>query len=246
MLKNIIATTALLAASAALASAVTVTFNSDNTVADATNYAAQGASAGTYTVATGTLTGGESVTVTLTESAGYIYALDASSISLDANTNATAALSALGISTSGLDYGIQGGQGQNVLTVSISGLTSGTTYTLVAIIGDNAADDSDGTTYTLTAGTLVSSTYYDMTDEDGEGVALEVATLTVDDDNAVLIVSEVTADEDGTITYTLSSKGTLFLTAIASVPEPSAFGMLAGVGALALVAARRRRSRKAA
>ena len=46
-----------------------------------------------------------------------------------------------------------------------------------------------------------------------------------------------------TNTYDINVKGVSYSTI--SVPEPSAFGLLAGAGALALVAARRRRQKKA-
>ena len=75
---------------------------------------------------------------------------------------------------------------------------------------------------------------------------------------AVLSGAEVTLDAGSTYTVTLTASqgssnnssgcyiGLAGITYTYAVPEPSAFGMLAGVGALALVAARRRRTRKAA
>ena len=235
MFKNIIATTALLAASAALASAVTVTFNNSNTVPDATNYAAQNLAYGTYTVATGTLSNGETVTVSLTESVGYIYTAAATTFS----DTAVSLLAEYDIDIDGRSItGIQGGQGQNTLTVTFSGLTEGETYTVIAIVGDLAGTAS---TISFTNGTLVSGTYYSATSDDSTGTSFSSS---ISATSAVyVVVAEVEADSDGEIAYSVTTKGSIYLTAI--IPEPSAFGLLAGVGALALAASRRRRTRKA-
>ena len=237
MFKNIIATTALLAASAALASAVTVTFNSSNTVADATNYAANGSSAGTYTVATGTLSNGETVTVSLTESVGTIYVGSATATTF--SDSAVSLLAEYDIDIDGQSItGIEGGQGQNTLTVTFSGLTEGETYTVIAIVGDGAGTAS---TISFTNGTLVSGTYYSATSDDSTGTSFSSS---ISATSAVyVVVAEVEADSDGTIAYSVTTKGVMYLAAI--IPEPSAFGLLAGVGALALAASRRRRTRKA-
>ena len=67
------------------------------------------------------------------------------------------------------------------------------------------------------------------------------SSLTTDGVTVTLSSELQTAIENKGWTYTLADNGsTLTLT----IPEPSAFGLLAGVGALALVASRRRRSRR--
>lgn len=99
--------------------------------------------------------------------------------------------------------------------------------------GTNATQVADGTA-------VVFSVLY----EDGEirslyGIntgykysSLTPSAITYDTD--LLNVPVVTTTTDWT-------KDTLIATNIAAVPEPSAFGLLAGIGALALVASRRRR-----
>ena len=109
--------------------------------------------------------------------------------------------------------------------------------------------------------------YFDLTLTIADSSGSTVATYSVSDialtgtgaataSEAVLSGSEVTLEASTTYTVTLtasqgesnSSSGCYIgLAGITyTIPEPSAFGMLAGVGALALVAARRRRTRKAA
>ena len=83
------------------------------------------------------------------------------------------------------------------------------------------------------------TTVWIITDGEATAVATDAQTGSIDISSA---------EEDSTIVILVSTGtgyGNAAITATATIPEPSAFGLLAGVGALALVAARRRRSRKA-
>ena len=121
----------------------------------------------------------------------------------------------------------------------------GTWAALVVAVSDILAENTSATiddlttvayTYTISGGTL---TAWLITDG-------EATQLTLSSTSGSIDVSDAT--EDSTIVFLYSTSGsatTGTLTATATIPEPSAFGLLAGVGALALVAARRRRTRKA-
>ena len=99
--------------------------------------------------------------------------------------------------------------------------------------GAKATMDLEGTAVVLSAlyedGSIVSiygiNTAYKYSDD-------SIAYLTYDSDH--LAAPTVTVGTDWT-------KASLIAANVAAVPEPSAFGMLAGLGALALVASRRRR-----
>lgn len=75
------------------------------------------------------------------------------------------------------------------------------------------------------------------------------STVTDTADQAMTLASsvdELTLDESGMGKYLLSrndSNGSWSVMYVAAIPEPSAFGLLAGIGALALVSARRRRAK---
>ena len=120
-----------------------------------------------------------------------------------------------------------------------------------------------------TVQSTVVTRYFDFTLTIADTSGSTVATYSVSDialtgtnsttaSEAVLSGSEVTLAASTTYTVTLTASqgssnsangcyvGLSGITYTYAVPEPSAFGMLAGVGALALVAARRRRTRKAA
>lgn len=247
MIKNILATAALVAASAALAGASTVTFYSGNTGFDATLDFSSGITS-TEGLSTTVSTGSDDATLAVTAASGKLWG---ASVSTDTWTNDTAisALAEYDISIDGISGGVQVGAGGVATYLTFTELTAGETYTIALVVAELAGTAS---TFSVSAGTLVSGTAYDLTsDDDGTTLGDSVTTYTVAANNAgTAIIVDVTADDDGTIQFTYSSKGTVIaayitVAATTDVPEPSAFGLLAGVGALVLVAARRRRSRKA-
>lgn len=145
-------------------------------------------------------------------------------------------------------------------TYEILGVSTSTTYS-TAYFANNSAKAQDiyafdglyitsGTTYIAVGVTL------------GAAETLVVGTILTEEDYASicsylrLLGGTYTSETDGCTdetSFTSATYGTMDVTVQyvltqveATIPEPSAFGILAGFGALALAASRRRRSRKAA
>ena len=110
-----------------------------------------------------------------------------------------------------------------------------------------AVDLGSGSTYVLRRRTLFegksqingnATALEDITALFNDSITAEFTGLSTYDDS--LDADALTADDAGK--YFLSTDGTdIVLNYVSAVPEPSAFGLLAGLGALALVASRRRR-----
>ena len=253
MFKNILATAALVAASSALASAASVTTFTDLTTSstvDGVTY-----SDGYITVSdstTGTLfTNGVSSSIancaliTIVLDYDAISAAAASSESgillVNAQVSESDTTSSIGLvaNSTGIDYAWGGSQWEkSTLSSSVSW---DSTYLEV--------DENDYLVLTLlvnsvTANSSGSTRIY--TDPDGSYYwtntslkATQYAYSAVYVNSAYVLGITVTASD----TTDIASTSTALVEAViaASIPEPSAFGLIAGIGALALVAARRRR-----
>ena len=182
--------------------------------------------AGTLTLGgTNTFTGGVEI------AKGVVAATNAAALGAAAN--------AVRISGGQLSVG---GVTLNQTNISVV-LNDGAYLTGAAIFGTGSGALADGTTISVSGdvealkAVCTSATgRYDFTLYDNNTLTTTgVTDVTVDSDFA-------SALEDAGWTYSLSEdKSMLTIT----IPEPSAFGLLAGAGALALVAARRRRTKKA-
>lgn len=111
-------------------------------------------------------------------------------------------------------------------------ITSGDTYYLLGVTSAGASYYSVGSTVSSDDYGTYASQFRVLVDSDSDGDPVAVTTTAT---NALL-----------ESTYSSSSYSAILryeLTAVTVIPEPSSFGLLAGIGALALVVARRRRSR---
>ena len=144
-------------------------------------------------------------------------------------------------------------------TSTFSGLTNGKTYEIYAFAGRGndyggvAATDTN--TYSISSGAeSIKAEIIDYTVSTANrsspsvsGNTITAYTQSNDGENQTCenwVLMKYTFTASGTtVNFTASGEGCGNLGAIAlvNVPEPSAFGMLAGLGALALVASRRRR-----
>ena len=242
-MRNLITAAALLAAGTALANAAVVTDVLSTTFTGATTTTVDSASAvnepsdaATTTITSLTTTGDTGVTTT-----GAVVAIT-TYITPDTNVGSG------GTWTLTLSYAI----GSDSLT--ISGVTLDTIlYSANGVVQSSTNKRYFDLTLTITDSSNSVVATYAVTDALIQSSGYAATTTAVD-----LSGSEVTLDAGSTYTVTLTASqgssnnssgcyiGLAGITYTYAVPEPSAFGMLAGVGALALVAARRRRTRKAA
>ena len=239
MFKSILATAALVAASSALASAASVTITGLSSDYSGTDI--------TYTSSTGYITGSSLFSTVASGSDNYYTAsttLILSVSALNSLTEDTALLiyeTAEGTTTAAIGLSVDVSAG--ALTFYWAGTTVWTGATNISVTYADLDDDSDGyITVTFvgndpTDGTVL---YNGEGDSLGSSSALkarnvEYTTVYVNTD----VVTAISVTDGIATSDEVAEAGSDLNDAV--VPEPSAFGLLAGIGALALVAARRRR-----
>lgn len=254
-IKKIITVTTLLAASATLASAASVayTFSNMNTTqaTGATNVQVTGGPGsldGTKTNLNGTFTDA-SLVISAEGGSKKLFANEANTIS--GSTVGTTALNLLKSANSSLDsvsgitLGLQNGTGATNAYVSfaVTGLTANTDYTVSFLV--KAANTSSN--ITLANGSFVKGSYVTGTDNTTNSISLTGTSFMLASTTETAVLLKVTTDASGAFTIKFQnangSKTTIgyFGISDSAIPEPSAFSLLAGVGALALTVARRRR-----
>ena len=119
--------------------------------------------------------------------------------------------------------------------VTLSGLDANTEYAITTIWGPLLSSWK----FDVTQGSFVEG-YYGSLWSDGQWESLGELPVTVGSAYAVKTI--VRTDDTGTISFKETGGRTeIGFLSVSAIPEPSAFGMLAGVGALALAVSRRRR-----
>jgi len=254
--KILAATSALFATSATLANAPSVayTFNlgSDVPAGVTKNLSVRGVDEFSET---GTMESafGSGAKFSISRNAGKLnaVALDTTTLGSDAiGLLATAGIASSDVSK--ITTGVQDGQACCMVSFGISGLEAGTEYTLTFLI-EPTASETDGTTKSSyinwDSGYLISGKY-----------AGASGSTTLKSGNASIILTETAVvqlnikmksggyfyfgvSNGHGATAGKSSLGFLSIAKTASIPEPSAFSLLAGLGTIAFAVSRRRRER---
>lgn len=258
MTKKIITAATLFAASSALASAASVvyTFNLTTTIPEATVNISCNDGRTSYEQEMTDL--GDNAKFSVSGGSQWQMATDSNKNPFDnittlaSNIYAQKNFSNAGISSSSISsitQGVGDGNGTaSTTTYAFTGLTSNTTYRVTLLVGGSKSGGSGVGKISWDTGTLVSGNY--AYDESAQTLIASTETqLVLSSLSAIELL--LTTDSNGAFNiklYNNSSKNSgsktgLGLLAVSSVPEPSAFGLLAGIGALALAVSRRRRSR---
>ena len=165
-------------------------------------------------------------------------------------------LKTLSTSVLGDDYGTLWGGAINVYgtgqtTFTLGGLTANTQYTVYLFSARaNNGSNNGGGSVTWTTNTDGASwsvwTIGDSGSAEKKSGSMVSADGSSNGDNASIVEVTFNTGSDTSFTFDSGENATFTLNGIvvdqgSTIPEPSAFGLLAGLGALALVASRRRR-----
>ncbi len=157
--------------------------------------------------------------------------------------------------TSGIYVGGKQGLATDGIRLTFSGFEKDKTYKLSLLVSSqdgrlNIRTQGAGAS---TKGLDVVCQYGDMTGQSWDSVSNQLLGASVKSNSQTLISFDITATSgsnalvlffDNVTTSSGVSASAIDFIAIGAIPEPSAFGMLAGLGALAFVGARRRRNRR--
>lgn len=250
-MNKLIASAALIAASTALASATTVTVDivdllssyTSGTAVSESNYC----SSSTQTSTCGTL-------------GSYNYDPSATEVATVFGTYATSTgiyygMGTLATGTSNAGYSASVSDGTLTLSLTSRPAYLGSWAALVVSVSDLLAQSDTATvdditsfsyTFTYSSGSFDFSVFV-MTTADDTTSATELTAA-----DGTISVGDAEISEDSLLVFLISEDSTTggtsysaTLTLTTTIPEPSAFALLAGVGALAFAVSRRRRSRKA-
>jgi len=263
-MKKLFSVVAILAASTMLANAASVafTFNLGEgaTIDGVTNLAAEGLGNGSGQSASNLLANetqetmnnlGENASLSVSLTTGKLWGKQGGSNPTPFTTTTLSsnpdALSILGLTAGNLqkiNYGMQDAAGGAQTTFNVTGLNANTTYNVSLLIGIASGSSAQ---ISWDTGNLVSGLY-----AYGASATQTISgtSYTFQSSQVPVAVSlKITTDASGAFNVSMkndgSSKSSIGYFGISdmTIPEPSAFGLLAGLGAIALAVSRRRRSR---
>ena len=252
-MKKHISIAALLVAGTSLANAGTASFTFNSPIDGATNIPVNTGSTETITGSLDTVASGakfelsqggarwDSSSRILYESFFFIsYNVDSHKWSNDVVLSEISSIT--GISVDALKT-IEEGVGNclsdtaNPLVVTLSGLEANTEYAITTIWGPSRANWK----FDVTQGSFVEGYCGDLWSNGSRGWE-SLGEFPSDLGSAYAVKTIVRTDDTGTISFKETGGRTeIGFLSVSAIPEPSAFGMLAGVGALALAVSRRRR-----
>lgn len=237
-MKKYITIAALLAAGTAFANAGSVDTSSWNSV----DFTLLGNNAAGYETNGNAFTAGRGGFASLSINGVSLTEIEAADYSWSLSFN----LSNSPTTSDKLLFSTLGGGNGTGYCIGLEGVTDGV-YTYGLSLGAGAwADKTPIMTLTGGASDMISLTWDALNEELYFSVGVNEAKVDEPDEASACVVVTTTPGEtnpDGSIFWTNggSEKIANISLKASAVPEPSAFGMLAGLGALALVAARRRR-----
>jgi len=251
MTKKVITAAAFLAASTMLANAASVlyTFNlGESSISEATVNISINDGRGSYTQSMDDLKENANFNM----GTGSFWKMDdgknpfSSSIStLAGNSFAkeilTTGTGLQGDSISKLIQGVHNGNANTTTTFAVTGLDTNTDYTVTLLVGGNTSDGSGGKI--SWDGATFNGGEYAYGGSAKTTIGKDSTELQLDNLSAVQLKFTTGADS-GSFNiklYNSTQKTGIGLLAISTIPEPSAFGLLAGLGAIALAVSRRRR-----
>ena len=135
------------------------------------------------------------------------------------------------------------------ITLTVSGLEANSECTIVLFTGTVFEGQGSWNSLQL-AGDTTGATAKIYTSAGSAGSDYTFGNESIEVRNGTAFAISATADDSGSVSFLLDSTSNFHSTSLnyvavsgtaSAIPEPSAFGLLAGLGALALVASRRRR-----
>lgn len=251
-MKKHITIAALLVAGTSLANAGTANFTFNSPIDGATNITVAFRSTETVTGSLDMIVSGAKIEISQGGDFGWstvrgdiVSPYNSSSLKWNNDVALSEISSVSGITVDALKNITQGigdyfGPSGNSQVVTLSGLAANTEYAITTIWGPVGKswklDFTQGSFVEGYYGNLILSQTHNTEWEKFDELSGPSSGISI-----CGVKTIVRSDETGNISFTGTSNSEIAFVSVSAIPEPSAFGMLAGVGALALAVSRRRR-----